>query len=141
MEHEKVADHYNARPKETREGRNRSVIFHMRQFNNWLKYVLIDLHTKPGCSVLDLCCGKGGDLHKWLMVGCTQYVGCDIADRSVTTAMERFNEMLGKGPTTFRPKLFVGDMFNVRLSKFCDQNTSFDVVSCQFSMHLSLIHI
>lgn len=141
MDHEQLAQvqqvqqHYNDRANETHKERQKSAIYHLRQFNNWLKFVLIDLHTKPGCSVLDFCCGKGGDLHKWHSVGCTSYVGCDIADRSVTVAVDRYNEMLAKSGMSFRPKLLVGDLFSVRLSKYLPADCSFNVVSCQFSMH------
>ena len=65
MDNAAVTSHYNERRDEGRRGRQASPIILMRRFNNWVKSVLIALHTKPGYSVLDLCCGKGGDLGKW----------------------------------------------------------------------------
>ena len=58
--------------KRDRETRWHSYIFHMRNFNNWVKATLITL-TEPKkkndhprkMDVLDLACGKGGDLLKW----------------------------------------------------------------------------
>lgn len=48
----------------------------MRNLNNWLKSTLVDRafeafssssssRRKEGLSVLDFCCGKGGDYFKW----------------------------------------------------------------------------
>ena len=40
----------------------------MRNFNNWVKSILIRTHLNNcprGCTALDICCGKGGDLLKW----------------------------------------------------------------------------
>ena len=50
----------------------------MRNFNNWVKSVLIRIHLdKVGrdAIVLDLCCGKGGDLLKWKEGGIAYLVG------------------------------------------------------------------
>lgn len=105
----------------------------MRRFNNWLKAVLINLHTKPGYSVLDLCCGKGGDLRKWEQAKITSYVGCDIAGESVHQAAERYNSE--KGLCTFQPSFLIGDMFECVISDYLAEEHRFDVVSCQFAMH------
>jgi mRNA (guanine-N7-)-methyltransferase len=37
----------------------------MRNFNNWVKSILIRSYLPDGATVLDLCCGKGGDMLKW----------------------------------------------------------------------------
>lgn len=132
MDSNHVAAHYNERRNEGRKGRKRSPIYHMRQFNNWLKSVLIKLHTRPGYAVLDLCCGKGGDLQKWVAVGCTEYVACDVAEVSVNNAAERYNSLKD---STFRPVLLVGDCFSVVLNRYLPPDTMFDVVSCQFAIH------
>lgn len=50
----------------------------MRNFNNWVKSVLIRIHldlSRPRALVLDLCCGKGGDLLKWKEGGISYLVG------------------------------------------------------------------
>lgn len=62
---ERVRSHYNARPNTSVEERVRSPIYHLRNFNNWIKSALIADFTPPRATVLDLCAGKGGDLPKW----------------------------------------------------------------------------
>ena len=44
-------------------------------------------------NILDLGCGKGGDLLKWQKDMVSHYVGADIADTSVEQARERFTKM------------------------------------------------
>lgn len=61
-----VASHYNSRPNVQPVHRGRSAIIHLRDFNNWTKSVLIrEFVSKRNLKVLDLACGKGGDLFKW----------------------------------------------------------------------------
>lgn len=132
MDNAAVTTHYNERRDEGRRGRMESRIIRMRSFNNWVKSVLINLHTRPGARVLDLCCGKGGDLNKWAKVQISEYVACDTAPVSVQQAAERYNSM---DNVTFRPQLLVGDCFDARLADYFSDETVFDVVSCQFAVH------
>lgn len=71
----------NARPNINRDARNDSPIIGLKNFNNWTKSVLIakfgrrEGDVAPKIRVLDLGCGKGGDLQKWLKAGTSDYVG------------------------------------------------------------------
>jgi mRNA (guanine-N7-)-methyltransferase len=60
-----VAQHYNARPEVGVQQRKESQIYYMKNLNNWVKSCLIARYVRPRDAVLDLCCGKGGDLKKW----------------------------------------------------------------------------
>jgi len=59
----------------------------MRNFNNWVKSVLIRSYLPPSATVLDLCCGKGGDLLKW-KEGDIEYLVC--AGKYSLLVMKRF---------------------------------------------------
>ena len=92
------------------ETRADSRIFHMRAFNGWVKAIQIqelDPKTKqPGgknktkspLRVLDLACGKGGDLGKWVLHrrGISNYVGIDVARGSLRDAAIRARNMRQK---------------------------------------------
>lgn len=69
-----VAKHYNSLEEKGVAERFKSRIFYMRNFNNWIKSQLIHEYLSKiketlvlgsPLRVLDMCCGKGGDLLKW----------------------------------------------------------------------------
>ncbi|GJN88805.1 hypothetical protein Rhopal_001776-T1 [Rhodotorula paludigena] len=137
-----VADHYNARPNTDREARRDSPIIGLKKFNNWIKSVLIakfgrreDARDQPRVRVLDLGCGKGGDLPKWAKAGTEEYVGVDIAAVSVEQARQRWQNMRGpRFPATF----FTLDCFESSVEEILPPDSvmfPFDVVSMQFCMH------
>jgi mRNA (guanine-N7-)-methyltransferase len=64
-----VRSHYNARPNQTPNARSHSPSIRIKKLNNWIKAALINSTAPRGAVVLDLCCGKGGDLAKWQGVG------------------------------------------------------------------------
>lgn len=73
-------DKDNSRPEVGVEHRELSPIIGLKKFNNWIKSVLIGKfafrgHNRPGANVLDLGCGKGGDLNKWKQARIRLYVG------------------------------------------------------------------
>jgi len=84
--------------------RDKSVLYHMKCFNNWVKATQIaeldpntGTHKQP-LRVLDLACGKGGDLTKWTIHkrGMRNYVGIDVARGSLKDAAERARGMRKK---------------------------------------------
>ncbi|KAK3678487.1 mRNA cap guanine-N7 methyltransferase [Recurvomyces mirabilis] len=103
---ELVAEHYNAVPERGREWRKTdSQIKGLRSLNNWIKSTLIQKFSRPdippqdGLKVLDMACGKGGDLGKWEKAPTVPalYVGCDIAEVSIEQARGRYSENMRKG--------------------------------------------
>ena len=74
--------------------RNRSPIFYLRNFNNWIKSLLINTYCQRGSSVLDLCSGKGGDLLKWEKCWARHVVFADHAQQSVMVSLRRYNELV-----------------------------------------------
>jgi mRNA (guanine-N7-)-methyltransferase len=128
-----VAQHYNARPEVGTREREYSPIFGLKSFNNWIKAVMIAKFARPAIKetnsrpeevklfgtkrrpkylarVLDLGCGKGGDLGKWAKAEIAQYVGVDIADVSVEQARSRWVEQRRK---TFDAEFFAVDCYTV----------------------------
>ncbi|CAK4686672.1 unnamed protein product [Aphanomyces euteiches] len=126
-----------------------SLLYHMRCLNNWVKSVLIQEYSQKQSRVLDLACGKGGDMNKWLRNDFQMYMGVDIALGSLEDAAERIQKNLQLSRSDMH--LVHGDLGEVSLLKDTldcwnirsqwhravplDRPHSFDVVSMQFAFH------
>ncbi|XP_054792958.1 mRNA cap guanine-N7 methyltransferase 1-like isoform X2 [Prosopis cineraria] len=138
---QKVAEHYSSRSNRTLEEREASPIIHLKKLNNWIKSVLIQLYARRGDAVLDLACGKGGDLIKWNKAKIGYYVGIDIAEGSIEDCRIRYNgdadHHQQRKKFTFPARLICGDCYEVHLDKVLANDAPFDVCSCQFALHYS----
>lgn len=170
--HDVVKQHYNAVPQRGREWRQQSSrIKGLRSFNNWVKSTLIQKFSPsdefraadrfneppPGLLVLDMGCGKGGDLGKWAKAPqpVALYVGVDPAEVSIDQARERYGEMRRGRGRVFEGHFFAKDAYGEWLGDIplirevgIDQSVDlrgaassrwtkgrFDVVTMMFCMH------
>lgn len=149
---DQIAFHYNARPEVGLHARRESPIFGLKAFNNWIKSVLIQKMTTAPLSrspskktlargaqlsgrVLDIGCGKGGDLQKWQKAKIKEYVALDIATVSVNQARDRWRDLKGD---RFEATFAQLDCYTYPLAKEISQHQLselFDVVTMQFCMH------
>ncbi|KAH6894264.1 mRNA capping enzyme-domain-containing protein [Thelonectria olida] len=173
-----VRQHYNNVPERGRDWRTRdSKIKGLRVFNNWIKSCIIQRYSPdedhtPGSReagrssgkellVLDVGCGKGGDLSKWQQAPqpIELYVGLDPADVSIDQARERYRSLTQRGgrggrggrdrrppPRLFDARFYVKDCYGESIEdiEIIQQvgwdpspmnRRGFDVVSMMFSMH------
>ncbi|OZJ03732.1 hypothetical protein BZG36_04145 [Bifiguratus adelaidae] len=127
-----VAEHYNARPEVGREKRKESKIIRLKSFNNWIKSVLIGRYIARGDYVLDMGCGKGGDLLKMVKARIAELVGADIASISIEQAQDRYN---GLRNPPFRARFLALDCYSYPLAPHLPDSYTVDVVTMQFCMH------
>ncbi|CAI5714077.1 unnamed protein product [Peronospora destructor] len=156
-----AAAFYNQLQRSAQSDRADSLLFHMRALNNWVKSILINEYAgREGDRVLDLACGKGGDLMKWTKRNLTVYIGVDIAQKSLEDAVERYTSFSRSGReggdrerTKTEVKFIQGDLGVVDLLRdtmHCwsehegwhdavplesSAAGSFNIVSVQFSFH------
>lgn len=155
---EVVVEHYNSRPDVGVVQRQESPIIGLKSFNNWVKSVLITRFAHPVLQrsqvsrgyggggggggrrgggrgkVLDMGCGKGGDMNKWAKARVQEILCVDIADVSVNQARGRYESMGGRFDASFAAL----DCYTEPLNKaFSPErlSTPLDVVSMQFCMH------
>ncbi|KAK5995133.1 mRNA cap guanine-N7 methyltransferase [Cladobotryum mycophilum] len=176
--HDVVREHYNSVPERGRDWRTRdSKIKGLRVFNNWIKSCIIQRYSPdedhtPGSReqgrssgrellVLDVGCGKGGDLNKWQQAPqpIQLYVGLDPANVSIEQARDRYRTLSSRGgrggrggrnsrpqPRLFDARFHVKDCYaetiedveiihQVGFDPSTMNRRGFDVVSMMFSMH------
>lgn len=99
----------------------------MRSFHNKVKSLLISHSAQitDGKTLLDIGCGRGGDLFKWHNSGLEYVYAYDPNDSYIEEAKKRMRESGLR-----RNYVFSTDLF--RPTKYSHQ---FDVVSCQFAIH------
>ncbi|KAI8098503.1 guanine-N(7)-methyltransferase domain-containing protein [Halteromyces radiatus] len=127
-----VAQHYNQRPEVGVARRKESRIIRMRSFNNWVKSVLIQRHTRPRQCVLDMGCGKGGDLLKWAKAKIGYLIAADIAAVSLTQMQDRYNGLRNR---SFGAEFHALDCYSESIEPHLETQRPVDVVSMQFCLH------
>lgn len=108
-----AADEFYSKLTRSLETRADSNLYHMRNYNGWVKATQISeldpftdygpsqngskkrKRTRHSLRVLDLACGKGGDIGKWVLHnrGISKYVGIDVARGSLMDAALRARKM------------------------------------------------
>ncbi|AYV83566.1 MAG: mRNA capping enzyme [Hyperionvirus sp.] len=138
----------------------------MRQFHNWIKSIIIYTYCHPmyqkdrQLSVLDIACGRGGDIMKFYYAKCAFYVGIDIDLEGLMSAVDgavsRYRQLRKSHPNFPEMNFIQADAGS--LLNFEDQNrvfggmnnenkklmdkyfspssvVQFDRINCQFAVH------
>ena len=159
---QKAADHYNSLVRD-RDTRSASQIFHLRNLNGFVKSLLISTSSskiqvllsipKNNLRVLDVCCGHGGDVNKWLNnnpVGVSSYVGIDIAQSGLQDFIT--SRLVNHKKKNAVQKLIAADIgrdslvssklpcFTWKTNEWSHQipltlQETFHIASCQFAVH------
>lgn len=142
-----VANHYNQLSERGVAERKESRIFHMRNLNNWIKSRIIGnildrirKENGPHCrlNVLDLGCGKGGDLLKWERGHVHHVVCADIAETSIEQCKERYAKLKHRSRQVFSAEFIAADCSKENIMERMENcELKLDLVSCQFAFHYS----
>jgi ubiquinone/menaquinone biosynthesis C-methylase UbiE len=96
----------------------------VRKYHNDVKRELIQRCVKSGESILDVGCGFGGDLHKWVSCGIRTLDMCDPSFEALEEARLRASKIKGVDP-----RFYHGDIHS------CPSNKKYDTVCYNFSLH------
>jgi len=126
---EHIKEHYDTHAANTssKEERARGLAAPLKRYHNTIKRHLLRVFAKDANRLLDVACGRGGDLAKWDACGVKHVLGLDISPREIEEARRRYCE------GSFRPQCDFQE---------CSTLTShpwtfgaFDVVTCMFALH------
>ncbi len=105
----------------------------VRNAHNFIKSVVIGRHVRPGCRVLDVGCGSGGDLQKFAHAGVVEYVGLDISTQALREASNRAAKIASMH-VDFREWDMCSPCSTI-------DPASFDVICCNFSIHYAFVTV
>ena len=94
--------------------------------------MLIQEFAQPRDRVLEIGCGKGGDLLKWEKAGIDTLLGLDIAAVSIEHAQDRYRSH--RNGYKFKAEFKALDCFTPELESVVG-NRKFDLCSIQFAFH------
>tara|TARA_A100001015_G_scaffold313273_1_gene420156 strand:- start:2150 stop:2944 length:795 start_codon:yes stop_codon:yes gene_type:complete len=110
--------------------RKESSIYFLRQRNNILKSIAIQHLVKKYKvkRVLDVGCGRGGDMFKYHNSGVETMVGIDFSTKRIQSAIERLTNMQNR---PHKYQYYVHDMND----QFMSTDGVYDMISFVFSIH------
>lgn len=128
-------------------------IENLRKFHNFIKLnIIIDSCKKTNAkNLLDIACGRGGDLQKWLnhKINLQYILAFDSHKESIFSSLKKGDEFdgaiarfqnikqsyKGKMPFINFKNLNILDSKILEKLNSIDSNKEYDVISCQFALH------
>jgi SAM-dependent methyltransferase len=133
-----VERHYNNLASGTVSKRQRRDLrtFPVRDYNNSLKRHVLSVMAQrlpPRPRIIDLCCGRGGDIFKYNDLNPSEVVFVDISQQSIAEAKRRYKR--GKKDIKYEASFVVADCFSPSLRDVVPGTNQFDLVICHFALH------
>lgn len=133
----------------------------MRAFNNWIKSNMILTYCNNKNNVLDIGCGRGGDIIKFIHSGIKEYVGIDLDNNGLyvinDSAFNRYKKLKATNKnvppmhfinadarglfTVSAQENIIPDMTEQNkklIHKFLSGTKKYGAVNCQFTLHYYL---
>ncbi len=118
--------------REQRQSRESGQAFPLKRFHNEIKAKLLACFAQGADSLLDLCCGRGGDIHKWIDCKIRRVGGVDNSMKEIVEAMRRFAKAKQSRGASLEANFQHTDFLG---QKLVDLGPAYDVVTCMFAIH------
>lgn len=122
--------HYDAQAlkRSSRKERNDGAAAALKKYHNAVKRALIQAFAPQGGSLLDLACGRGGDLQKWKDAGLSRVTGIDVSHNALEEAKRRHRAVAKELQCTFLHSTNLG-------KEVWTSSQKYDMVTCMFALH------
>lgn len=114
----------------------------MRRYHNKIKEYLYNKYCKDTTSLLELCSGRGGDMHKWIYNNIRNVIGYDISEKSIEECKRRLETTKIKNDYKYefyKLDLTRDDASDIICNTIAlnsrDTLSTVDTVCCQFGVH------
>eukprot|EP00884_Botryococcus_braunii_P022897 jgi/Botrbrau1/9291/Bobra.0111s0016.1 len=118
---------------EANEEREKGPAAPLKLFHNKIKRQLINRFAHGCEALLDLACGRGGDIWKWINAKIVYVKGIDLSPNEIQEAQRRYEDAIHEKPDAIliadfeaSDKLGVEPLFEAR---------KYDAVTCMFAIH------
>ena len=108
----------------------------LRKFHNYVKFGLYIKYCKANTILLDLGCGRGGDMFKWQKVGIKQVMSIDINKNYIIDAIKRYKYNKANLVDCDYQFYFSQEKFIfTEFLQYRNLQTKYDNISCMFALH------
>ena len=105
----------------------------LKKFHNTIKRSLINRFAYGSDRLLDLACGRGGDLWKWIDANIKYVKGVDLSPGEIEEARGRYQQALA-GKRQVGTVVEFEDSSILGIEEFREKEP-FDAVTCMFALH------
>lgn len=113
--------------------KNNNVYFYnMRKFHNNIKKELITKYASNCNKLIDLGCGKGGDMHKWINSKVEYVIGYDINEDYLKEAQKRYENIKKQKNICTKITYKCIDLSKQIINLEDDKA---DIITCNFALH------
>lgn len=120
-----AVEHYDAKAQASGSAEQRT---DLQRFHNEAKRVLLKNFAFKAPRLLDLACGRGGDIHKWRALSVGYVKGVDVSAASIEEAKTRAAQSRAVARTEL-------DFQHGDVGLAWTDGTEYDVVTCFFALH------
>ena len=128
-----IAEKFSSMAKRTLSERKASPLEKVFKFNSFVKANLITNYVAERSTVLDLGCGKGGDLSKFSRKNLNSYTGIDFSEDCICEAKRRLKRIHEAKHFTF----IVDDCYEDEVKSW----GTYDVITSFFSFHFAFQNV